>query len=185
MILGNRRFDRDSHPQEVDTAGMMFIFGGYLEKFDAVITRLNRSKGSLGFSGSNGDTKLRDAYLYDALVDYGMAVEFLNRLTKIIMFRKLTAHDLIEIAIGNSGVVASYNHLLAYQGLSIRIEPQAIQCMAELCVESGMMARGLRMIVSSLVEDAVFNAAKGAVVFGLGDVKTAIERVVLVDGVGP
>jgi len=181
--LGNRRMERDANPVEVETSGMMFLFGGYVDGFDSIIAKLNR-KGGLGFGGSPGDTKLRDAYLYDALLDYGMAREFLNRLTKIVMFRKLTPQDLVAIANGSAGVVANYNRLLCHQGLAIKVDTQGLQCMAELSVETGMMARGLRMIVGALVEDAVFSEAKGEVTFGLGEVKRAIERVGSVDGTG-
>ena len=181
VLLGNRRMERETNPVEVETAGMMFLFGGYVDGFDSIIAKLNR-KGGLGFSGSSGDTKLRDAYLYDALLDYGMAREFLNRLTKIVMFRKLTAKDLVDIANGSAGVVATYNKLLCHQGLGIRVDAPGLQLMAELSVDTGMMARGLKMIVGALVEDAVFNEAKGEVAFGLNEVRQAIDRVVSVDG---
>ena len=181
VILGNRRMERDANAIEVETSGMMFLFGGYVDGFDSIIAKLKR-KGGLGFGGSSGDTKLRDAYLYDALLDFGMAREFLNRLSKVLLFRKLTAADLVAIANGSAGVLATYNKLLCHQGLGIKVDMPGLQLMAELSVDTGMMARGLKMVVGALVEDAVFNDVKGEVSFGIKEVRQAIDRVVSVDG---
>ena len=40
------------------------------------------------------------------------------------------------------------------------------------------MARGLRLIVNSLVEDAVFNQAKGEIMFSKVEVRRAMESVI-------
>ena len=184
--IGNRRGgDRDG-VQEINTTGMMFLFGGFVDGFDAVISKLNKRKQSMGFGNGNGNgrgaldyLKYHDAYLYDAMVEYGFIPEFVNRLSKIVMFRKLTAADLAQIAMSPAGVIRSYNNLLSQsnQGLQIRITQDGILSMADLCVETGLMARGLRLIVNSLVEDAVFNQVKGMVSFGVKDVKEAIDKV--------
>lgn len=182
--IGNRRSgDRDG-VQEINTTGMMFLFGGYVDGFDAVFAKLNKRKQGIGFGNGNDGrafdyARFRDAYLYDAMVEYGFIPEFVNRLSKIIMFRKLTAADLARIAMSPAGVIHSYNNLLAQsnQGLEIRVTQDGILSMAGLCVETGLMARGLRLIVNSLVEDAVFNQVKGAVSFGVKEVRAAIDRV--------
>ena len=180
--IGNRRGgDRDG-VQEINTTGMMFLFGGYVDGFDAVISKLNKKKQGIGFVNGNEAfdyARFRDAYLYDAMVEYGFIPEFVNRLSKIVMFRKLTAADLAQIAMSPAGVIRSYNNLLSLskQGLEIRITQDGILSMADLCVETGLMARGLRLIVNSLVEDAVFNQVKGTLSFGVKDVREAIDRV--------
>ena len=177
--IGNRRGgDRDG-AMEVNTTGMMFIFGGYVEGFDKVISKLNRKSQGIGFGDGEGQqSKLKDAYLYDALVDYGFIPEFVNRLSKIVMFRKLFPADLVQIAAGPTGVIESYNSLLKPQGLTVGIADDGILSMAELCVETGLMARGLRLIVNSLVEDAVFNQAKGEIMFSKVEVRRAMESVI-------
>jgi ATP-dependent protease Clp ATPase subunit len=185
--IGNRRGgDRDGI-QEINTTGMMFLFGGFVDGFDAVISKLNKRKQSMGFGNGNGRGAhdysnfrgAHDAYLYDAMVEYGFIPEFVNRLSKIVMFRKLTATDLAQIAMSPAGVIRSYNNLLSQsnQGLQIRVTQDGILSMADLCVETGLMARGLRLIVNSLVEDAVFNQVKGTVSFGVQEVRQAIDRV--------
>jgi ATP-dependent protease Clp ATPase subunit len=173
--LGNRKANRENG-FEFDTTGLMFIFGGYVEGFDKVIESLNRKGHGMGFREEAQRPRMRDAYLYDALVDYGFIPEFVNRLSRIVMFRKLDVDDLVKIASSPTGVIASYNQVLEPSGLSFQFNGQGLRLMAELCLETGQLARGFRLIVSSLVEDAVFNGAKGTVVFGVQEVMSAISR---------
>jgi ATP-dependent protease Clp ATPase subunit len=174
VTLGNRKMERE-HAMEFDTTGLFLIFGGYVDGFDKVIARLNRKERGLGFV-NEGQERMRDAYLYDALVDYGFIPEFVNRLTKIVMFRRLTVDDLEQIALSPSGVIRQYNNLLGPSDLHLDFTRQGVRLMAALSVETGQMARGLRLIVSSLVEDAVFNGVKRPISIGRKEVKAAIER---------
>jgi ATP-dependent protease Clp ATPase subunit len=41
--------------------------------------------------------------------------------------------------------------------MNFLIEPEALRFMAGVSVETGMMARGLRLIVGALVEELVFS----------------------------
>jgi ATP-dependent Clp protease ATP-binding subunit ClpX len=178
VIIGGRKEKETG--MEFDTTGCMFLFGGFIEGLDKVIARLNRRKSSMGFSGFSNHSvepnKFRDSYLYDCLLEQGFCREYLNRLTKIVQFRKLTVKDLETIAVSPSGCIASYNRqLLPMGGLSIKVSNQAISMMAGFCVETGMMARGLRMIIGALVEDLVFSGAKGEIPFLSKDVKRVIE----------
>ncbi len=184
IIIGGKKEKETG--MEFDTNGILFLFAGYVEGLDRIIAKLNRKKGSMGFSGfSNQENHSvgslgkketpRDAYLYDAMVDFGFIPEFVNRLTKIVQFRKLTVKDLEAIATSPSGCIASINRQLLPMGLSIKLSIQAISMMAGFCVETGMMARGLRMVVGSLVEDLVFSGAKGEIPFLSKDVKRVIE----------
>lgn len=181
VIIGGRKEKETG--MEFDTNGILFLFAGYVEGLDRIIVKLNRQKGSMGFNGFSNQSlgtlgkreTPRDAYLYDAMVDFGFIPEFVNRLTKIVQFRKLTQKDLETIATSPSGVIASYNRQLAPLGLSIKVSNQAISMMAGFCVETGMLARGLRMILGSLVEDLIFNGATGEIPFLSKDVKRVIE----------
>jgi ATP-dependent Clp protease ATP-binding subunit ClpX len=176
--LGNRRSGKGKM-FEFDTTGCMFLYAGFVAGFDQIIARLNRKKSSMGFTGESGHAlgakaTSRDAYLYDAMVSFGFIPEFVNRLTKIVLFRKLIARDILEIATSPTGIIARYNQQLAPQGLSIKISDQGVELMAGLCVETGMMARGLRLFVGALVEEAVFEGKQGEILYD----STAVQRVV-------
>jgi hypothetical protein len=56
--------------------------------------------------------------------------------------------------------------------------------MAAFCVETKLFARGIRLVVSALVEDLVFNEAKGNLGLSVDAVRQAIERVTTMDGMG-
>lgn len=178
VVLGNRRVDRDSAPVVFDSSGLMFVFGGFVADFDKII---GKQRGcTIGF----GDNRRRghgDAYISDALIDIGFIPEFVNRLSKVVVFKKLTTDDLVAIATSRRGVLNAYRYLLKSSGLSFRVEDAALRYMANISAETGMMARGLRLIIGSLVEDLVFSGAKGEVVLSLKEVEEAVGRVMSVN----
>jgi len=180
VILGARRAERDSVTLEFDTNGTLFVFAGFMASFDQVVKRLKRRKSGLGFSSLHGGIG-RDAYVFDALIDYGFIPEWVNRLSGVAFFNQLQKSDLVTIASLPDGPVAGYNAVLKTQGLNIQIDDDGIGEMADLCIETGLMARGLRLIAGALVEEAVFDGRKGAVVFGREHVRHAIECVSSLD----
>jgi ATP-dependent Clp protease ATP-binding subunit ClpX len=183
IIIGNRRVERDTNPIEIDASGLMLLFGGFVDNsFDKIIAKI-QGQGSIGFKESAAKGN-KDAYLQDALVSYGFLPEFVNRLTKIVIFRKLSPDDLVAIANSPYGVIASYRQLLGPHGMNFLINPEALRCIAGVAVETGMMARGLRLIIGALVEELVFSGTQGEVVLTLKEVKQAIEQVVSLESVG-
>ena len=179
VILGNRRVDRDVTPIEFDSSGVMFVFGGYVHGFEKIIGKIQGQ--GIGFREAHKNGT-KDRYLSDALIEYGFLPEFVNRLSKVVIFKRLSRENMVSIANSPNGVMASYQQLLAPQGLSFRIEDDGLRYMAGVSVDTGMMARGLRLIVGALVEDLVFSGAKGDVLLSLKEVKRAVEQVTTVEG---
>ena len=179
VILGNRRAERDTNSIEFDSSGLMYFFGGFVDNgFDKIIAKI-QGQGGIGFRES-AEKGRKDAYLSDALISYGFLPEFVNRLTKIVIFRKLSADDLVAIANNPAGIIESYRQLLAPQGITFAIQPEALRVIAEVSVETGMMARGIRLIIGSIIEDLVYHQVTGGITISVDWVKQAIERVVSV-----
>jgi ATP-dependent Clp protease ATP-binding subunit ClpX len=101
-----------------------------------------------------------------------MLPELLNRLTGIFMFPTPTVEQLVKIAKGS--VITSYSRLLTSSGLELHVTDAGVLLMAEWAAETKTYARGLKSIMSRLVEEAVFNDAKGKVTFGAKEVRQAI-----------
>jgi ATP-dependent Clp protease ATP-binding subunit ClpX len=181
VTLGNRRVERDTHPIEFDSSGLMYFFGGYVDGFEKIIGKL-QGHDSIGFREA-AEKGTKDAYLQDALIEYGFLRELVNRLTKIVIFRKLSPDDLVSIANSPTGVIASYRQLLVPHGMNFLIEPEALRYVARVSVETGTMARGLRLIIGALIEDLVFSGTKGDFVLTMKEIKQAIEQVVSVANV--
>jgi ATP-dependent Clp protease ATP-binding subunit ClpX len=183
LTLGARRYERDDHPIEFNSNGTFFVFAGAFVGLEQIIKRMAKTQSSIGFGGFSGTTPLRATpKIYDALQSYGLIPEFLNRVSAVIAMKPLDDADLIQIAISQHGVIPTYNRILAKQGLTIAIDPAGLADMAAFCVQTKLFARGIRLVVAALVEDLVFNEAKGEVVLSVGAVRQAIERVTTMDG---
>jgi len=72
-------------------------------------------------------------------------------------------------------VVPTFNRLLATFGASIEPDNEAMTMMAEVALETGTYARGVKSIVKQLVEDIVFEVRQGTVRLGVADVQRDIE----------
>jgi ATP-dependent protease Clp ATPase subunit len=122
--------------------------------------------------------------VYDALEDYGLVPEFLNRITAVISMKPLNASDIAEIAISPHGSIHAFNQILAPQGLSISLDPAGLRELAGYCVDTKLYARGIGLVVSAIIEDLVFNDIRGEQVLSASAVHQAIERVSHVEGIG-
>ena len=67
------------------------------------------------------------------------------------------------------------NRLLKSMRIEISLTDSAIRLVAEYASSSATLARGIKSIMSRIVEDLVFNEAKGKVRFGLKEVRAAVE----------
>jgi len=171
--LGKRRYDSALDGQTFNSNGTFFIFAGFVENYNRLMKKI-RFKDTLGFNAQEGIK--RGTYLYDFLVSYGLLEEFVNRLSCIIPFRKLNLQDFIDITKHEYGAIAEYNRLLQQQGLSISFTDEAIREMALVCTETGQ-ARTIHYLVSSIVQEAVFNGDKGKIIYGIDDVRNAEGRI--------
>ena len=172
-----KRSESETYPAEFNSNGTLFTFAGAFTGLDEILKRLNKDESGMGFGGSEISNFRNSAKLYDALLDYGMVAEFLNRVTAIITMTAPDRNTLVKIATSSHGDIQIYNRILGKQGLNLSIDAKGLMGMADFCVETKLYARGIRLVVSSLVEEAVFNQITGSVSFGLKDVRGAIDRV--------
>jgi ATP-dependent Clp protease ATP-binding subunit ClpX len=186
LTLGARRYERDEQAIEFNSNGTFFVFAGAFAGLDQIVKRLAKTQSSIGFGGVHsvgGRSSLGNSpKIYDALQDYGLIPEFLNRVTAVIAMKPLDEADLIQIATSQHGVIQTYNSILAKQGLTIAIDQKGLAEVAAFCVETKLFARGIRLVVSALIEDLVFNEAKGKTVLSVEAVRQAIGRVVNMEG---
>jgi len=173
--LEPKRFESETYPAEFNTNGTLFTFAGAFTGLDEIVKRLNKDKSGIGF-GNEGKIN-KSSNLYNSLLEYGMISEFLNRISAIITMTAPDRNTLVKIATSTHGDIQTYNRILAKQGMNLSIDAKALLAMADFCVDTKLYARGIKLIVSALVEEAVFNQVTGAVSFGMKDVRAAIDRV--------
>jgi ATP-dependent Clp protease ATP-binding subunit ClpX len=168
--LGARQRQGAAGP-EFNSNGTMFIFAGAMEGLENAVRHVQQKAGAIGFASAPSTAP--GMYMRDALVEFGFIPEFVNRLTAIVPFRRLETADLVKIASRPGGVISDYNAILASQGIKISLSGAALERMARVCLDSGSMARGVRSIMGSLVEKALFDSNGGAIRFGVKDVDAA------------
>lgn len=165
--IGGRRSGWDSGTM-VNTRGMFFIFAGAFVGLDRLVDKHIGVR--LGFGAAPGAAK-RERGLYDALEEYGMIPEFINRLTGILVFPAPTVDQLVTIA--EMHVLPAYNRLL--EGCDVGVTKEALRVLAGYALENRTYARGVKAVVSRLVEQVVFDEVRGKIRWDVPDVKRVVE----------
>jgi ATP-dependent protease Clp ATPase subunit len=99
--------------------------------------------------------------------------EWINRLTGIVIFPTPTLDQLVQIA--ERSIIPATNRLLAAFGAGIEVSPDAIRLMAEAALESKTLARGIKSVTTTMIEEMVFTERQGTVKLGVAEVRRAIE----------
>lgn len=168
-----RRPDEPTIP--FNTTGMLFCFAGAFVGLDDCMRRILRAQTGMGFNHSNA-TIPQNAYLVDALTDFGMLPEFVNRMTSIIQFRPLNFDDLCLITRTEHGPLSYYNEILAADRMAISLADDAVAAMARFALESGTSARGLKFVVGKIVEELLYEDVPRHFVINRADVTRAIGQ---------
>ena len=167
--VGGRKGMSDWGATMINTKGMFFCFAGAFVGLEKLLEK--RTKLDIGFGGQLGAGGNPD--LYDALIDFGLIPEFVNRLTGVSVFPAPTVEQLTQIAVRS--VIPAYQKLLATGGTDIQITGEGIALMAECAKETRTFARGIKTICARLIEDCVYEERKGLVELGAAEVAKAIE----------
>jgi ATP-dependent Clp protease ATP-binding subunit ClpX len=147
------------HPHQdflqIDTKNILFICGGAFGGLEEIIGQ-RVGKRSIGFGGDVEGRVLdeRDALLRHAqpedLLKYGLIPEFVGRLPIVSTLRNLEEEDLIRILTEpKNALVRQYRQFFRYDKVDLNFTDEALSAVAELALERGTGARGLRSILES------------------------------------
>jgi ATP-dependent Clp protease ATP-binding subunit ClpX len=147
------------HPHQdflqINTKNVLFICGGAFGGLEEVI-RQRIGKKSIGF-GSDVDSRLTeepDAILKhvqpEDLLKYGLIPEFVGRLPVISTLWSLDETDLVRILTEpKNALVRQYRQFFRYDKVDLTFTDEALNAVAELALERGTGARGLRSILET------------------------------------
>ncbi|MGI8649680.1 MAG: ATP-dependent Clp protease ATP-binding subunit ClpX [Rubrobacter sp.] len=147
------------HPHQdflqIDTKNVLFICGGAFGGLEEII-RQRIGKRSIGFATEtderieeDGDALLKYAQPED-LLRYGLIPEFVGRLPIISTLRNLEEEDLIRILTEpKNALVRQFRQFFRYDKVDLNFTEEALKAIAELALERGTGARGLRSIIES------------------------------------
>jgi ATP-dependent Clp protease ATP-binding subunit ClpX len=178
------------HPHQdflqIDTKNVLFVCGGAFGGLEEII-RKRIGKKSIGF-GSDLDARLKeesDAILQhvqpEDLLKYGLIPEFVGRLPVISTLRSLEKADLISILTEpKNALVRQYRQFFRYDKVDLTFTDEALDAIAELALERGTGARGLRSILESALLPTMYELPSRS------DVKSCVvDADTVKDGVQP
>ena len=157
---GGKRKNPQGDMIEIDTKNILFIAGGAFVGLVDVIK--NRTQGSsIGF-GAEVKSKSAPASMSlvtpDDLTKFGMIPEFIGRFTTTITLEELTLEQLIEVLteVKNS-FIAQYQHLFDIDGIKLTFTKEAIEKLAQNCIDLKTGARGLQTEIERVLLPHMFH----------------------------
>lgn len=155
------------HPQQefiqVDTKNILFICGGAFAGLEKTI-RDRTEKSGIGFSAeihSKEDSKSIDQLFRDVepadLIRYGLIPELIGRLPVVATLQELDKDALVRILTEpKNALVKQYQKLFDMENATLEVRDNALQAIAERCVEKKTGARGLRSIMEKVLLDTMY-----------------------------
>ncbi|MEJ7636009.1 ATP-dependent Clp protease ATP-binding subunit ClpX [Aeromicrobium sp.] len=155
------------HPHQefiqIDTTNVLFIVGGAFAGLDQIIEQRS-GKTSLGFNTGQVDigkavapAKLYSKVLPEDLLKFGLIPEFIGRLPVIAAVDNLDKDALVAILTRpRNALTKQYVRLFEIDGVELEFSADACDAMAELALERGTGARGLRSIIEAVLEPVMY-----------------------------
>lgn len=166
------------HPQaecvNVDTSKILFICGGAFVGLEKIMSQKSESI-PIGFNtdykgiSDKVDSDLSDVQQHD-IVKFGMIPELVGRLPVITTLKPLSEEDLLRILTEpKNALTRQYQELFSMDNVRLDFTEEALHMIAELAIEKGTGARGLRSIMEKSLQNIMFeipdmDAAKRVVV---------------------
>lgn len=152
------------HPQgemiEVDTSNILFIAGGAFVGLEQVIK--NRVQGSsIGFGAevkSKSEKQDISQVTPDDLTRFGMIPEFIGRFTTTVTLEELTLEQLIEVLTNiKNNFIEQYKYLFSVDNIELRFTSEAIEKIAQNCIDLKTGARGLHTEIERILMPHMFH----------------------------
>ncbi len=154
------------HPHQefisIDTSNILFVCGGAFAGLEAIIER-RLGKKSIGFnspieSKRAGDIDVFRHVLPEDLMKFGLIPEFIGRLPVVGSVQNLDRDMLIRVLTEpKNSLVRQFQQVLAMDGTELVIDDEALEAIADLALERGTGARGLRSILEAVLLDAMYD----------------------------
>ena len=157
---GGRKHPDQAYTQ-VDTKNILFICGGAFDGIEAKIAqRLNTHV--VGFNSIQNTAKidkddLMKYVLPQDLKSFGLIPEIIGRLPVLTYLKPLDREALRRILVEpKNSIVKQFTKLFEMDGIALTFTDEALDFIVDKAVEYKLGARGLRSIVESVVNNAMF-----------------------------
>ena len=154
------------HPQQelihINTSNILFILGGAFVGLDKIVGERVGKRG-VGFNsevaktGAAKSADLLAQVLPEDLNTFGMIPEFIGRIPVISSVEDLDEDDLVRILTEpKNALVKQYRRMLSFDGAELVFEDDALRAIAQLAIERGTGARGLRAICEEVLQETMY-----------------------------
>lgn len=155
-----KRKNPQSEMTEVDTSNILFIAGGAFVGLEDIVARRLDGNG-IGFAAKMSDPTTENYLDYlspDDLSKFGMIPEIVGRFTNRVNITDLTKEQLIKILTDvKNSYIQQYEFLLGLDGIQLEFTPEAIEQIAENCLELKTGARGLHSEIERVLLPHMFD----------------------------
>ncbi|MEV7647527.1 ATP-dependent Clp protease ATP-binding subunit ClpX [Arthrobacter sp. NPDC089319] len=157
---------------QIDTTNILFIVAGAFAGLEEIIGSRAGRKG-IGFGAPLKDAvQQQDNYgevMPEDLLKFGLIPEFIGRLPVITTVSELDKPALIKILTEpKNALLRQYQKMFQLDGVELAFEQDALEAVADLALERGTGARGLRAIMEETLQPIMFDLP------GRDDIATAV-----------
>ena len=158
---------RNFHAREYDISNVMFILGGAFSGLEKIIEeriKANKEK-KIGFfkedfTEQNNNTNILQQTTTKDLVEYGFMHEFIGRLPNKVILNPLTKESLIKILTeSQNNIISQYKQIFCEADIKLEVLDETIDFVAEKAIQNNTGARGLRTILSNVLNKILFESA--------------------------
>lgn len=152
------------HPNQdfiqLDTSNILFIVAGAFAGLEKVIEE-RRGKKGIGFGAeltTKEDIDVFKEVLPEDLVKFGLIPEFIGRLPIVATVGNLDQRSLVKVLTEpKNSLVKQYQRLFEMDGVALEFDDDALEIIADLAIERGTGARGLRAIMEELLVPVMYD----------------------------
>lgn len=171
MIEGNKiqvqpEFTKNPHDQkmvEIDTTNILFIMSGVFDGLVDIIKERQDDK-KIGFDKDRHTkiTKENEEWLKELktedLIEFGFLQEFLGRVPVTVTLDALTKDDLVNVLLSTkNSLINQYTNIFDVEKITLEIDADAIDSIAEKAIETNVGARGLKKILEKILTPFMYD----------------------------
>ncbi|MFT4228346.1 ATP-dependent Clp protease ATP-binding subunit ClpX [Micropruina sp.] len=154
------------HPHQdfiqIDTTNILFIVGGAFAGLEEIINA-RVGKRPLGFNNDAAIRKPASSNPFEEvrpedLHRYGLIPEFIGRLPMISTVASLDAEALVRILVEpKNALIKQFRKLFEMDGVDLQFTDEAIAAVADMALQRGIGARGLRSILEEILLNVMYH----------------------------
>jgi ATP-dependent Clp protease ATP-binding subunit ClpX len=178
------------HPHQefiqIDTTNVLFIVGGAFAGLDKIIESRSGSAG-VGFGAelqTAAEKNRKDIFadvMPEDLLKFGMIPEFIGRLPVLTSVENLDKPALMQILTEpKNALVKQYQKLFDLDDVELEFSQDALEAVADLALDRGTGARGLRAIMESVLLGVMYDIPSRTDI-----AKVTIEKACITENVAP